>query len=81
MTPIAKVYIMIIPIHTILTFQLDSILCHLVLVDLVHIIQIRIEYLSKLCYILFIVSFCSPSVEMHYTIAHMSRIIQIHYHL
>jgi hypothetical protein len=81
MTPIAKMYIMIISIHTILKFQIDSILCHLVLVDLVHIIQIRIEYLSKLCYILFIVSFCSSSVEMHYTIAHMSRIVQIHYHL
>jgi hypothetical protein len=49
--------------------------------DLVHIIQIQIEYLSKLYYILIIVSFESCGVKILYILTHMSRTIQIHYHL
>jgi hypothetical protein len=50
-------------------------------IDLVHIIQIQIEYLSKLYYIMTIVFFESCGVDTLHNIAHMSRNLQIHYHL
>jgi hypothetical protein len=68
-------------VQTILTPYHDPISCHPTLVDLAHIIQIQIEYLSKLYYILVNVFLESCDVGIHYTMAHMSRTIQIHYHL
>jgi hypothetical protein len=82
MIPSTKVNHLIRPIHPYhIDIQLDSISCHIILMDLAHIIQIQIEYLSNLYYILIIVSFESCGVRILYTIAHMSRTIQIHYHL
>jgi hypothetical protein len=64
-----------------LTLDQDPKSYHLILVDLVHIIQIQIEYLGKLYYILIIVSFESCGVDKLHTMAHISRNFQIHYHL
>jgi hypothetical protein len=58
-----------------LTLDHDPISFHLILVDLVHIIHIQIEFLSKLYYILTIVSLESRGVDTLHTIAHMSRTI------
>jgi hypothetical protein len=66
---------------TILTLYHDPLSFHITLVDLVHIIQIQIEYSSKLYYIQIIVSFESCGVKILYTIAHMSRTIQISYYV
>jgi hypothetical protein len=56
-----------------LTLDHDPISFHHILVDLVHIIQIQIEYLSKLYYILIIVSFESCGVDTLHTLAHLSK--------
>jgi hypothetical protein len=64
-----------------LTLDHDPKSYHLILVDLVHIIQIQIGYLSKWYYILIIVSFESCGVDTLHTIAHISRNFQIHYDL